>query len=57
MTTTGVPADRPIRTRVQHLNVQVADLGDVAQSYRRVSERGFDMALAVRVRRAVAHAP
>ncbi|MFZ3302653.1 MAG: VOC family protein [Mycobacterium sp.] len=37
----------PIRTRVQHLNIQVADLDDMTASYQRVKELGFDMALAV----------
>ncbi|MEU0426162.1 VOC family protein [Streptomyces canus] len=42
----GLPID-PIRTRVQHLNVQVESLDDVAQSYQRVCELGFGMALSV----------
>ena len=37
----------PIRTRVQHLNIQVADLDDMTASYQRVKELGFDMALGV----------
>lgn len=37
----------PIRTRVQHVNVQVAELDDMATSYRRVKELGFDMALGI----------
>jgi 2,3-dihydroxybiphenyl 1,2-dioxygenase len=37
----------PIRTRVQHLNVQVADLDDMTASYQRVKELGFHMALGV----------
>jgi 2,3-dihydroxybiphenyl 1,2-dioxygenase len=37
----------PIRTRVQHLNIQVADLDDMTASYQRVKELGFHMALAV----------
>jgi len=37
----------PIRTRVQHLNIQVADLGDLTASYQRVGELGFGMALDV----------
>ncbi|GGN57813.1 biphenyl-2,3-diol 1,2-dioxygenase [Streptomyces albiflavescens] len=37
----------PVRTRVQHLNIQAATLDDVAQSYQRVHELGFDMALSV----------
>jgi 2,3-dihydroxybiphenyl 1,2-dioxygenase len=42
----GLPID-PIRTRVQHLNIQAESLDDVAQSYQRVCELGFDMALSV----------
>ncbi|MEU5322252.1 VOC family protein [Streptomyces sp. NPDC021056] len=45
-TTRGLPID-PVRTRVQHLNIQAASLDDVAQSYQRVHELGFDMALSV----------
>lgn len=37
----------PIRTRVQHLNIQVADLDDMTASYQRLSELGFGMALDV----------
>ncbi|BBX48645.1 VOC family protein [Mycobacterium cookii] len=37
----------PIRTRVQHVNVQVADLDDMTASYQRVTDQGFRMALAV----------
>ncbi|MBS9534737.1 VOC family protein [Mycobacterium sp. M1] len=37
----------PIRTRIQHLNIQVADLDDMTDSYRRVRQLGFRMALAV----------
>lgn len=37
----------PIRTRVQHLNIQVADLDDMTSAYQRVKELGFDMALGV----------
>ncbi|MGW6054371.1 VOC family protein [Streptomyces sp. NPDC055189] len=44
--TRGLPID-PIPTRVQHLNIQAATLDDVAQSYQRVHELGFDMALSV----------
>jgi 2,3-dihydroxybiphenyl 1,2-dioxygenase len=40
-------AVNPIRTRVQHLNIQVADLDDMTASYQRVKELGFHMALAV----------
>ncbi|MGW3290195.1 VOC family protein [Streptomyces sp. NPDC001002] len=42
----GLPVD-PVRTRVQHLNIQAATLDDVARSYQRVHELGFDMALSV----------
>jgi 2,3-dihydroxybiphenyl 1,2-dioxygenase len=37
----------PIRTRVQHLNVQVAELDDMTASFQRVRELGFHMTLAV----------
>lgn len=37
----------PIRTRVQHVNVQVATLDDMVTSYQRVKALGFDMALSV----------
>jgi len=37
----------PIRTRIQHLNIQVARLDDMTASYQRVKELGFDMALGV----------
>ena len=37
----------PIRTRVQHLNIQVAELDDMTASYQRVKELGFDLALGV----------
>jgi 2,3-dihydroxybiphenyl 1,2-dioxygenase len=42
----GLPVN-PIRTRIQHLNIQVADLDDMTASYQRVRELGFDMALGV----------
>ncbi|MFK0284572.1 VOC family protein [Streptomyces sp. NPDC090499] len=42
----GLPID-PVRTRVQHLNIQAASLDDLARSYQRVHELGFDMALSV----------
>ncbi|GAB3163294.1 biphenyl-2,3-diol 1,2-dioxygenase [Amycolatopsis stemonae] len=42
----GLPVN-PIRTRVQHLNIQVAGLDDLTQSYQRVRELGFGMALSV----------
>ena len=37
----------PIRTRVQHVNVQAATLDDMVASYQRVKELGFHMALSV----------
>lgn len=37
----------PIRTRVQHVNVQVATLDDMVASYQRVKQLGFGMALSV----------
>jgi 2,3-dihydroxybiphenyl 1,2-dioxygenase len=37
----------PIRTRVQHCNVQVADLNDMTLAYQRVKQLGFDMTLSV----------
>ena len=37
----------PIRTRVQHLNIQVADLDDLTASYQRVKDLGFHLALSV----------
>lgn len=37
----------PIRTRVQHVNVQVATLDDMVTSYQRVKQLGFPMALSV----------
>ncbi|MER7793190.1 VOC family protein [Streptomyces sp. NPDC097640] len=42
----GLPID-PVHTRVQHLNIQAADLDDLARSYERVHELGFGMALSV----------
>ncbi|WP_427917521.1 VOC family protein [Streptomyces sp. cg40] len=42
----GLPVD-PVRTRVQHLNIQAAGLDDLARSYQRVRELGFDMALSI----------
>ncbi|MGX1566206.1 VOC family protein [Streptomyces sp. NPDC055506] len=42
----GMPID-PVRTRVQHLNIQTTTLDDLARSYQRVHELGFDMALSV----------
>lgn len=37
----------PIRTRIQHLNIQVAELDDMTAAYQRVRALGFDMALGV----------
>ncbi|EUA08411.1 glyoxalase/Bleomycin resistance /Dioxygenase superfamily protein [Mycobacterium kansasii 732] len=37
----------PIRTRIQHCNVQVAELSDMTLAYQRVKHLGFDMALSV----------
>jgi hypothetical protein len=37
----------PIRTRIQHLNIQVADLDDMVASYQRIKKLGFHMALVV----------
>lgn len=37
----------PIRTKIQHLNVQVDSLDDMADSYVRLRTLGFDMALGV----------
>lgn len=37
----------PIRTRVQHLNIEVASLDDMTHAYQRVKQLGFDMALSV----------
>lgn len=37
----------PIRTRIQHCNVQVAEINDMTQAYQRVKQLGFDMTLSV----------
>jgi 2,3-dihydroxybiphenyl 1,2-dioxygenase len=37
----------PIRTRVQHLNIQVADLDDLTASYQRIGDLGFHLALGI----------
>lgn len=37
----------PIRTRVQHLNIEVASLDDMTRAYQRVKQLGFGMALSV----------
>lgn len=42
----GLPLN-PIRTRVQHVNVQVAELDDMLSAYQRVTDLGFGMALSV----------
>nr|WP_183373141.1 VOC family protein [Gordonia humi] len=42
----GLPVN-PIRTTVQHLNIQVASLDDMTAAYQRVKQLGFGMALAV----------
>jgi 2,3-dihydroxybiphenyl 1,2-dioxygenase len=44
--TRGLRVD-PVRTRIQHLNIQVAALDDMTESYRRVKQLGFGMALSV----------
>jgi 2,3-dihydroxybiphenyl 1,2-dioxygenase len=42
----GLPID-PVRTRVQHLNVQAAELDDMVASYQRVTALGFHLALGI----------
>lgn len=42
----GLPVD-PVRTRVQHLNIQAAELDGMVDCYQRVGALGFDMALAI----------
>lgn len=37
----------PIRTRIQHCNVQVAEVNDMTLAYQRVKQLGFDMTLSV----------
>ena len=44
--TTRLPLN-PIRTRIQHCNVQVAELHDMTMAHYRVKELGFDVALSV----------
>ncbi|GAB04389.1 VOC family protein [Gordonia amarae] len=44
--TRGVSLD-PIRTSVQHVNIQVADLEDMLAAYQRVTDLGFRMAWTV----------
>jgi len=44
--TQGLRVD-PVRTRIQHLNIQVAELDDMLASYQRVTQLGFGMALSV----------
>lgn len=41
-----IPVD-PIRTAVQHVNIEVADLGDMLAAYHRVRDLGFAMAWTV----------
>lgn len=42
----GVPVD-PIRTSIQHMNIQVASLDDLLASFERVTHQGFAMAWSV----------
>jgi 2,3-dihydroxybiphenyl 1,2-dioxygenase len=44
--TTRLPLN-PIRTRIQHCNVQVGELHDMTMAYRRVKDLGFGVALSV----------
>jgi 2,3-dihydroxybiphenyl 1,2-dioxygenase len=44
--TEGLRLD-PIRTKVQHLNVQAATLDDVTTSYQRIKQLGFTIALGI----------
>jgi 2,3-dihydroxybiphenyl 1,2-dioxygenase len=44
--TEGLRID-PIRTRVQHLNTQVATLDDMTTAYQRIKQLGFTMALGI----------
>ena len=44
--TKGLALD-PFRTKIQHLEMQVADINDVTNAYRRVRELGFKIAMAV----------
>ncbi|AKK26893.1 VOC family protein [Mycobacterium sp. EPa45] len=44
--TTRLPLN-PIRTRIQHCNVQVAELNDLTMAHQRIKELGFDMALSI----------
>lgn len=37
----------PIRTRIQHCNVQVADLDDMTLAYQRIKQLGFEIALTI----------
>ncbi|OBK24757.1 extradiol ring-cleavage dioxygenase [Mycobacterium asiaticum] len=37
----------PIRTRIQHLNIQATELDDVTDAYQRVKDLGFEMALSM----------
>ena len=42
----GLKVD-PIRTKAQHVNIQVADMEDMVSAYGRVRELGFDMAWSI----------
>ncbi|MGY2089134.1 MULTISPECIES: VOC family protein [Nocardia] len=42
----NVPGD-PIRTKVQHVNIQAATLDDMVQSYQRMKQTGFALSLGV----------
>ena len=44
--TTRLPLN-PIRTRIQHCNVQVTELNDMTTAHHRVKELGFDIALSI----------
>jgi 2,3-dihydroxybiphenyl 1,2-dioxygenase len=44
--TEGLRLD-PIRTKVQHLNIQAATLDDMTTSYQRIKQLGFTMALGI----------
>lgn len=38
---------KPIRTRIQHVNIQVAALDDMVAAYQRMAENGFGVALSI----------
>lgn len=46
VSTQNLPGD-PIRTKVQHVNIQAATLDDMVQSYQRMKQTGFDLSLGV----------